>query len=325
MPRKNVNMEGGLFEGLFGKKAKKEEERKMAEEKIAAQQREEERARARENEAQVQRHIAAKIQAENIEGAKKLTTAPKLHEKTIISCIFGHADIFDNRETFKNRGYAVQHFVSRAENILNSIYNPNSINNFEFKVFGEVRGHGIYENKFKESFVDVFKGFIPNELLINKVATKYGLFCVQVTNIINRDTFLYVWLPQNDNTINESLIMTYDAKEISSLGVENLIEKTLLYEYVSLYSTYINPSDKPPKIHKIFKQIEYEALTTAIAEKIKEALQPPVRTDAVASSPAGGGRYISKTLKELQAIAKARELPFSGLKKAELIALLRKR
>ena len=44
-----------------------------------------------------------------------------------------------------------------------------------------------------------------------------------------------------------------------------------------------------------------------------------------ASSPQGGGRYTSKTLKELQAIAKAKKLPYSGLKKAELIALLRKR
>ena len=71
----------------------------------------------------------------------------------------------------------------------------------------------------------------------------------------------------------------------------------------------------------MFKKKEYDALKETISQKITEILKTPVP----AHTYLNGGRYTTKTLKELQAIAKARKLPFSGLKKTELIALLRKR
>lgn len=216
---------------------------------------------------------------------------------------------------------AQKYFCNNASAALNDAYNSHlankDVSEYTFTVLANIN-YGINESKFNDSFVDKFTDNIDNDDIITTIASKYGLFCVKVINNNTSTKTLFVWLPKNSHTDSMSLPMKHDVMSIEAMNPQ-LIETNQSWgdKRVILYQTY---STIERSVHKIFKQNEYEALKIAIAEKITEELKSSRSTE-----PAGGGRYTSKTLKELQAIAKARKLHYSGLKKVDLIALLRKR
>ena len=96
----------------------------------------------------------------------------------------------------------------------------------------------------------------------------------------------------------KSNYVTYNEKKTSNVVFFEVIPK----KHIS------KESDMPQKVRVIFKKDNVFAVYLA----------PQPNTQ-------GGGNYSSKTLKELQAIAKARKISYSHLKKTELIAVLKRR
>ena len=159
-------------------------------------------------------------------------------------------------------------------------------NTFAFSIQG---AFGEYFNKrdFDNSFIGKFAG-IETIDEVRQIALEYGLFCVHVVQKGTSDPgTYYVWLPYSKD--KKLLTMQHNFNAIhDTLDNKDLKDKTDESRFKSFYDS--------------------------IVKKINQIFTVPQR---------GGGRYTSKTLKELQAIAKARKIPYSNLKKADLIAALR--
>ena len=174
---------------------------------------------------------------------------------------------------------------------------------------------GIFEHQFRG---DAFIGDFKYETIFDKtklkiLAEEYGLFCI----VDNTDKKVYAWLPKNNSNVEESLPMKHIPTKIGEDHIALAVNNTRSRPYVNLYKYRIIDNYHNVYTLTMFKKKEYDALKAKISKKITKILTTPLALV--------GGRYTSKTLKELQVIAKARKLPFSGLKKTELIALLRKR
>ena len=229
---------------------------------------------------------------------------PKVNAKNIISVIFGHSKIRDNTNIQQLNAPIGASFTYFADYALTQIYKD------RFSVIGKKSTFsGIFEYQFSDdAFIAnfVYESEYESKIyaLLRQLSEDYGLFCVFDIQTHN----IYVWLPKNNSSHDISLPMMHDLEKISTLNAPS----------VNLYNTYKLTQSETLMM---FKQKEYDDLKTKIAEEIRKKITPP----PPAPPPPAGGRYTTKTLKELQAIAKARKLPYSNLKKAELIALLRKR
>jgi hypothetical protein len=251
-------------------------------------------------------------------------------KKNIISCIFGHSAVKGNKALYDNQQEA-NLFYLQAEKALETLYGLN-----KFNVYGLI-GYvtAIREEQFSATtFIGEFNVASSQHLHdLRKLADTYGLFFVNYNNDSVHN--MYVWLPVTSSNIHRSLPMKHNVGEIERLN-KNLIgrwsrlvevydkeEIDKIYEkYVDLYNYGVTDTFGKTHTLTLFKEKEYNALKAAIKDKIDDIIKTPPSPPAPISE---GGRYTSKTLKELQTIAKARKLSYTNLKKADLIALLGKR
>ena len=221
------------------------------------------------------------------------SVTPDLTETDIIDTIFQY--IGKNKIAIADYDAARSNFIDSALYALKDKWTEPS---YSFDIAGSVNS-GMREHYFQSpkwypedekfnSFIGSFFATKPRKEVV-EFAEQFGLFCVKVNNDQKQEW--YVWLPR-DQADSGTLPMNHNLQKIKGVHL-SLVNR----ETVMLASGGV---DKP----------EYTQLKDHIISFFK---------------PAAGGSYNSKTLKELQAIAKTRKIPYSNLKKAELIAVLKKR